>query len=106
MAMAIHVLSLGWRYAEKDRDISTWTSLICDHPLDPNLRFREQGWIMVSVSPGNRTLVQMCYRLSLDVTSSSPMGHGMDNKTLFVLQNLGTVMQQTFVNMTRAYPAR
>ncbi|ETL87976.1 hypothetical protein L917_12918 [Phytophthora nicotianae] len=100
-AMCINVLSLGRRYAEKDRDISTWTSLVCDHPLDATLRFREQGWIMVSVAPANMTQVEMCYRLSPDINSVSAT---LDNKTLFVLQNVGSAMRQNFVDMSRIYP--
>ncbi|KAG2789996.1 hypothetical protein PC129_g11020 [Phytophthora cactorum] len=99
-SMSVNVLSLGRRYAEKNRELSTWTSLVCDHPLDASLRFRDQGWIMVSVSPANTTLVQMCYRLSPDLESAS---HGVDNTTLFVLQNLGSAMRQNFMDMSKIY---
>lgn len=109
MAMSVNVLSLARTYEEKNRVLTTWTSLVCDHPLDASVRLREKAWVMILASPSNSqdmSLVQVCYRLSPDVPCgfySSQASQETENMTTFVLQKLGSVMHKNFVDMSSVY---
>jgi hypothetical protein len=101
-AMSVSIRALGRKYDEDTRVLSMWTSLVCDHPLNASVRLREQGWVMISASPSDprgASLVQICYRLSPDVAFASPASHDWDDRTVFVLQKLASVMLKNFVNM-------
>ncbi|KAL4145164.1 hypothetical protein PRNP1_012837 [Phytophthora ramorum] len=78
MTMSVNVMSLSRTYEESNRVLSTWTSLVCDHPLDPAVQFREQGWVMISAAPSN------------------PLDQSL-------LQKLGSVTRQHLMDMGNAY---
>ncbi|KAL3670970.1 hypothetical protein V7S43_004155 [Phytophthora oleae] len=109
MTMTINLMSLARMYDDNNRSLSFWTSLVCDHPLNPSVRFREQGWIMGSASPSSpqdSSVVQVCYRLSPDLQPGSVysnLHHDTATMTAFVLQNLGAVMRKKFLGMEILY---
>ncbi|KAL4145103.1 hypothetical protein PRNP1_012776 [Phytophthora ramorum] len=83
MTMSVNVMSLSRTYEESNRVLITWTSLVCDHPLDPAVQFREQETQQsVHFSESNRE---------------------MDSMTIFVLQKLGSVTRQHLMDMGNAY---
>ncbi|KAG6572595.1 uncharacterized protein IUM83_17665 [Phytophthora cinnamomi] len=106
--MPINVMSLARMYDEDDRVLSMWTSLVCDHPMNATVMFREQGWVVVSASPLNplqRSIIQVCYRLTPDMKPGLAYvpGRDADAVTVFVLQELGTHMRDNFQYMGNAY---
>ncbi|RLN86195.1 hypothetical protein BBJ28_00016082 [Nothophytophthora sp. Chile5] len=108
-AMDVSIRSLSRIYEEEDGVLGTWTSLVCEHPTDSSLRFREQGWFMVTRSPTNpleRSVLQSCYRLSPDVASApaSPESKAeryrdAEAMRTFVLHSLGSVMRSNFMEI-------
>ncbi|KAK1929527.1 hypothetical protein P3T76_014925 [Phytophthora citrophthora] len=107
--MTVNLMSLGRMHDDNNRHLSFWTSLVCDHPLNPAVRFREQGWIMVSASPSSpqqHSVLQVCYRLSPDLQPGpiyNSSGRDAATMTVFVLQNLGDRMRKKFLSMEILY---
>ncbi|RLN47532.1 hypothetical protein BBJ28_00002942 [Nothophytophthora sp. Chile5] len=108
-AMDINIRSLSRIYEEEDGVLGTWTSLVCEHPTDSSLRFREQGWFLIMRSPTNpleSSVLQSCYRLSPDV-ASAPTSPGSkaeryrdaEAMRTFVLHSLGSVMRSNFMEI-------
>ncbi|KAG1692508.1 hypothetical protein DVH05_025260 [Phytophthora capsici] len=106
--MAFNLMTLGRMYDDNNRHLSFWTSLVCDHPLNPSVRFREQGWLMVSASPTSsqrhsvtKSVVQVCNRLSPDLQPGFFYNSDHDTATMitFVLQNLGGEIRKKFLAM-------
>ncbi|KAG7389675.1 hypothetical protein PHYPSEUDO_009836 [Phytophthora pseudosyringae] len=103
MTVALSTLMLSRSYEDENRLMLVFSSLLCDHPTDTDMRFREEGFILVTRSPTNpqaRTVLQSCYRLTPEVnsdpfpptSSSGTMTQDTEASRLFVLQNLGSMM--------------
>ncbi|KAG2822503.1 hypothetical protein PC118_g8778 [Phytophthora cactorum] len=53
MALALSCLSLSRSYEEENRRMLTFSTLVCDHPTESELRFREEGFVVATRSPIN-----------------------------------------------------
>ncbi|KAG2922051.1 hypothetical protein PC110_g16662 [Phytophthora cactorum] len=93
MALALSCLSLSRSYEEENRRMLTFSTLVCDHPTESELRFREEGFVVATRSPINPlagTVIQSCYRLTPEISSGQVSGVAIKDATkMFVLQNLG-----------------
>ncbi|KUF81954.1 hypothetical protein AM587_10005454 [Phytophthora nicotianae] len=100
MAVAMSSLSLSRSHEEENRLVLTFSTLSCDHPTDSGLRFREEGFMLVTKSPLDPqagTVIQSYYRLTPEISAGavSPASSGVatqDATKMFVLQNLGKRM--------------
>jgi len=103
-AVALSTLSLSRPFEDENRLTFAFSSLVCGHPTDDGMRFREEGFILMTQSPSSPhggTTIQSCYRLTPDVSSepvspTSPSAMPTDATKVFVLQHLGARMWKNF----------
>ncbi|KAL4145112.1 hypothetical protein PRNP1_012846 [Phytophthora ramorum] len=100
MAVELSTLSLSRCHEEENRLLFTFSSLVCDHPTNTAMRFREEGFILVTRS-STGTVLQSHYRLTPEINSdqyslSGFEAQGTDPTELFVLQHLGDMMWSNF----------
>ncbi|KAE8879007.1 hypothetical protein PF005_g22285 [Phytophthora fragariae] len=104
MALALSTLSLSRTYEDENRSIVTFSSLVSDHPVNSAMRFREEGFVMVSKSPTDPqsgSVIQARYRLTPEIgtnpfSSTRAEAQNAEATNMFVLQNLGAVMWAHF----------